>query len=338
MVPKGDECEQGFGNYDESNFECELCDRSEECKEKTGGKKVTKKKVVKKAAPEKKVAVKKKIKKKVAPKTEEAPAPKKKLKKKVVTKKKAVAPEKKVVSKKKKAPKKIIEIKGQKSKKFKTPMVVVDEDSKVVTKEVRAKCEEYAERIDTYKQKAASGFISLVMKSAPLMLKAQDLLGVNDFDEWCKSRLGYERSVILRYLKAYKAFKGHEDLLGHLDGQGKLFAIVAHPEPVKYLEEHGTEAESQTMNEFRESVAEDRAEILGDDAPEPPDPLTKFIKFLKRQTNGLQKEFQSAKKLGKRKRLALDGEASEILKMHLEELNEWTELIKDVIKAGKVKK
>ena len=160
------------------------------------------------------------------------------------------------------------------------------------------------------------------------------MLPVDDFDKWCREKINYERSVVLRYIKAYDTFKDHKDLLATVDGQYKLFALLAHPEPVKYLEKHKDKIEDQTSREFREAVMEDRAKLTGDEKPGP-DPVDLAIKAVKKITDSAQKHFKDLKKLSKRKKLPLDAAQQEALKLNLQELNEFVSLIKELLKLGK---
>jgi len=317
-----DKCDR-FGNYDENDFECELCDQAEKCKGSSPKKKAAaKKKVVKKAAAKKKVVKKKVVKKK--PTAEQ--------------KKAAV---KKLASKKKKV-KKPLKIKAEKPKekvKKKVGKKLAKPEKKAVSaKEAKKRAAEAAVKINDLKDKTRTAFVNLVMKSAPLMQEVQEILTPDDFDKWCREKINYERSVCIRYIKAYKTFKDKPELLDSVDGQYKLFAVLAHPNPVKYLEKNQKKIADQTSREFRESVMKDRAKLLGDEDPGRKDPVELFIKFVKNTTTNLQGKFQDAKKLAKRKSLVLDAGAQEALKLNLEEINEWRSVIKDVLAAGKGKK
>lgn len=295
-----------FGDYNEEDWECkpDECADSKDCKAAT---KKTKTKAKAKAKPtvKKAAAAKAKAKAKAKPKAK----PKIKAEK----------------------PKKTAKAKA----KPKSKAVVVTEDEKPLTKEVIKKTDGYAEKIIALKLKAANAAATLILKGGAMMKKAQELLPVDAFKEWCEEKIGYERTMVLRFIQGYENFKDKPELIQDL-GVTKILAVLPHPEPVKFLEEHKEEVLDKPYREVRDIIAKDKAEITGEEPKEKKtNPVLDLVRALKSMTSGMQKNFMVVSKLAGRKKLKLDAAEQEALTLHLDELTEWQEKLQAILDKAK---
>lgn len=299
-----------FGEYSAEDWECkpDECADSAACKKETA-----KKKGKKKAAP-----------KKEAKPTKAAAAAKAKAKAKAKPAKKA-APKIKAEKPKKEA----------KPKKAKSKAVVVTEDEKPLTKKVIAQTDTLAEKILALKVKAANAAATLILKGGAMMKKAQELLPVDAFKEWCEEKIGYERTMVLRFIQGYEKFSDKPELIQDL-GVTKILAVLPHPEPVKFLEEHKDEVLEKPYREVRDIIAKDKAEVTGEEPKEKKtNPVLDLVRALKSMTSGMQKNFMVVSKLAGRKKLKLDAAEQEALQLHLEELTEWQEKLQAILDKAK---
>jgi hypothetical protein len=308
MSERKTKCEKFGKGFDAADFECDQCDDKDLCKDAMPGEKKAESK-----AAEAIKSVKEKAKAKIEIKAE------KKVEKKAKAEPEAKE-EKKVKAEKKAEPK-------TESK----DVEVVDEEVKVMTKEVLKKADEIAEKINAIKAKMAKSFTEMIMKGGSLMKQAMDLLSVEAFKEWCQDKIGYERTVVIRMIQAYTQFNDKPELIERL-GQYKLFAVLAHPEPMKFLTEHKKEIDDTTSREFRDMVMEDKAKLAGDDEPKK-DPMKVFFKALKSITSAVSKNMTTITKMVKRAengKLKLDAPTAEALKLHSEELEALSEAIAQI--------
>jgi hypothetical protein len=274
------DCKKYGKGFDPKDWECEACPEADKCKKLCGGGKKDKPaaKTASKKAPaakEKKNDVKKSKKapaKKAAPKKAAKKAPAKK------------APAKKAPAKKA-APKKAAK------KKTVSKAVVITSEEKAFTKQVKKDTKEIAAKILKYVDGAKKANYLLITKGGPLMIKAKDMLSPDRFKEWCKDELGYDYKVIYKFIQAYNEFKGQHELLENL-GQLKMNPILAHPEPVKFLEENREAVLAATGREVREMVTADklaRAGGKGSGKGGPDDPILTVIKLLQGSSSQMDK-------------------------------------------------
>jgi hypothetical protein len=309
-----------FGDYNAEDWECspDECADSKDCKAATGKKAPPKAKAKAKPTKEQKTkAVKKVAKAPADDAVHKAAKAKAKAKAKSAPKIKAEKPKK---------------VKKEKPAK-KAEIVVVEE--KPLTKEVIAKTDTYAEKILALKVKAANAAATLILKGGAMMKKAQELLPVDAFKEWCEEKIGYERTMVLRFIQGYELFSEKPELIKDL-GVTKILAVLPHPEPVKFLEEHKDEVMEKPYREVREIIAEDKKEITGEEPKKKEtNPVLDLVRALKSMTGGMQKNFMIVSKLAGRKKLKLDAAEQEALQLHLEELTEWQEKLQAILDKAK---
>lgn len=293
-------CEKFGKGFNATDFECDVCENKDECKVLSEGKK-----------PEKKAA-------EVAGKAKE--------KAKLQIKGERPKSEEKAEKKSAKNEKPAKEEKAEKKAVAKTE--IAGDEEKVMTKEVLKKADEIAEKINAIKAKMAKSFTELIMKGGSLMKQAMDLLSVEAFKEWCQDKIGYERTVVIRMIQAYTQFNDKPELIERL-GQFKLFAVLAHPEPMKFLTEHKKDIDDTTSREFRDMVMEDKAKLTGGDEG-PKDPMKVFFKAIKSITATVTKNMSTISKTAKKAKdgkLKLDAPTLEAIKLHAEELEALIEAI-----------
>lgn len=310
-----------FGQYDEENWDCdpESCEDSKACQKATNG--------------EKKAPAKKSSKKKTDAKAKAKAA---KAKAKAVVEKKKPSKEQKT-----KAVKKVAENKDAKKKPSKKNAVVkavkaevVEPEEKIVTKEVEAKANKLAEEIKALKGKAAKSFSDLILKGGPKIKKVQEMLPPQAFDEWCRDKVGYDRTMALRIVQGYETFKDKPELIANL-GPTKLLAVLPHPEPVKFLEKHKDEAEEMPYREFREVIKEDKEKITGEPTKtKKKDKLEGIIKAVRTVSSTMEKTFMDLNSYAGRKNVKLDAAQQEALTLHLENMEEWTEKIREILEKA----
>lgn len=311
-----------FGEFDGGNWNCEpdTCEDSKACKKaSTKGTKAPAKEEEKPVKKVNKVAAARAKAKAASTKAKEKTPPK------IVEEKAPAKADKK--STKKKAKKKNVVIKEAKTE-------LVEPETKMVTKEVTAKVNKLAEEIKVLKTKAAKSFSDLVLKGAPKMKKAQELLPPQAFDEWCRDKIGYDRTMALRIIQAYETFKDRPELITNL-GATKLLAVLPHPEPVKFLEKHQDDTDTPSR-EFRDIVAADAAEVSGEEpkAKAKKNRLDIIIKATRSITSTMEKTFMDLNNYAGRKNVKLDASQQEALQLHLEQMEEWIEKTREILEKA----
>lgn len=296
-------CEKFGKGFNGTDFECDVCESKDECKTATEGAGSKAEKKVAEVKEKAKLQIKGEKPKEKAAKAEKP------------------AKEEKTAKAEKPA----------KEEKAVTKTEVAGDEDKVMTKEVLKKADEIAEKILAIKSKMAKSFTEMIMKGGSLMKQAMNLLSVEAFKQWCQDKIGYERTVVIRMIQAYDVFNDKPELIERL-GQYKLNAVLAHPEPMKFLTEHKKDIDDSTSREFRDLVMEDKAKLTGEDEPKK-DPIKVFFKALKSITATVSKNMTTIAKMAKRAesgKLKLDAPTAEALKLHSEELEALAEAIAQI--------